>query len=139
MLVKQGKSLGIPSELMLGLMTRYGSNTKELLHRIHAASQASESMEIRVLRAEIQYSIEHEMTITAVDFLLRRTGWVLFDRPRAERLIAPVIEMMRDYLEWSQEEVDRQLELLQDQLQLAWGLLQATGRSCFRILWVGNM
>ncbi|OMF81013.1 glycerol-3-phosphate dehydrogenase/oxidase [Paenibacillus glucanolyticus] len=121
MLVKQGKSLGIPSELMLGLMTRYGSNTKELLHRIHAASQASESMEIRVLRAEIQYSIEHEMTITAVDFLLRRTGWVLFDRPRAERLIAPVIEIMKDYLEWSQEEVDRQLELLQDQLQLAWG------------------
>lgn len=131
MLLKQGESLGIPKEHIVGLMARYGSNAKELLDRIRAASRVAEAMETKLLRAEIQYSIEHEMTITAVDFLLRRTGWVLFDRPRAERVIGPVMEMMRECLVWDQKEVDRQWELLRDQLQLAWGVAAGGGTELF--------
>lgn len=125
-LIKQGKSLGIRPEHILSLMNRYGSNTMELMNRVAASSQEAETTELRLLRAEIEYSIEYEMTMTAVDFLLRRTGWLLFDRQKTERTIAPVMRLMREYLEWNQEEVDRQCELLQDQLQLAWGVAEGS-------------
>ncbi|OIA99486.1 glycerol-3-phosphate dehydrogenase [Paenibacillus sp. LC231] len=125
-LIKQGKSLGIRPEDILSLMNRYGSNTMELMNRVAASSQEAETTELRLLRAEIEYSIEYEMTMTAVDFLLRRTGWLLFDRQKTERTIAPVMRLMREYLEWNQEEVDRQCELLQDQLQLAWGVAEGS-------------
>ena len=36
------------------------------------------------------------------------------------------MRLMREYLEWNQEEVDRQWELLQDQLQLAWGVAEGS-------------
>lgn len=125
-LIKQGESLGIRPKDILSLTNRYGSNTMELMNRVAASSQEAESTELRLLRAEIEYSIEYEMTMTAVDFLLRRTGWLLFDRQKTERTIVPVMRLMREYLEWNQEEVDRQWELLQDQLQLAWGVAEGS-------------
>jgi glycerol-3-phosphate dehydrogenase len=64
--------------------------------------------------------------MTAVDFLLRRTGWILFDRQKTERTLASVMRIMREYLEWNHEELGRQWELLQDQLQLAWGVAEGS-------------
>ncbi|MGO4786035.1 glycerol-3-phosphate dehydrogenase/oxidase [Paenibacillus sp. 2KB_20] len=123
-LIKQGESLGIRPEDIVSLMNRYGSNTMELMNRIGASSQEADTVEHRLLRAEIEYSIEYEMTMTAVDFLLRRTGWILFDRQKTERTLASVMRIMREYLEWNHVEVNRQWELLQDQLQLAWGMVE---------------
>lgn len=123
-LIKQGESLGIRHDDVRSLMTRYGTDTLELFKRIKAASDKTEAVGFRLLRAEIEYSIECEMTMSAVDFLLRRTGWMLFDRPKTERVIASVMSLMGEYLEWDHEEVDRQWELLQDQLQAAWGVAE---------------
>lgn len=130
-LVKQGKSLGIRREAMWSLINRYGSNTPLLLERVSASSVRSEAIEEQLLRAEIEYSVEHEMTVTAVDFLLRRTGWVWFDRQKAERSAVSVLAMMSECLDWDEEEVERQQELLLEELQSAWGKLKADGMKLF--------
>ncbi|KOP67107.1 glycerol-3-phosphate dehydrogenase [Bacillus sp. FJAT-18019] len=124
-LIKQGKSLGIRREALWSLINRYGSNTPLLLEGVDASSHRAEALEEQLLRAEIEYSIEHEMTVTAVDFLLRRTGWVWFDRQKAEQSIASVLAVMSECLDWDEEEVERQRELLQEELQSAWGTLKA--------------
>lgn len=121
MMVEQGALQGIGADPMRRLIARYGSNAKKLLD-IYRASSAEEKDEYKLLRAELIYSIEHEMTVAAEDFLLRRTGWVWFERETAERMIAPVMEIMGELLDWDEEEQARQWRLLEDQLQMAWGL-----------------
>jgi glycerol-3-phosphate dehydrogenase len=61
------------------------------------------------------------MAVCAVDFLIRRTGMLLFDRPRAEKIKDDVIRLMGDTLGWDaaererqSAEVDRQLALVKE-------------------------
>ncbi|GAB6926457.1 glycerol-3-phosphate dehydrogenase [Paenibacillus sp. JCM 10914] len=124
-LTKQGRMLGIQSNDILKLISRYGANTKEIL-RIFRVVPREETTELTLLRAEISYSIEHEMTLTALDFLLRRTGWVLFDRQRTERCAVPLMEMMGEMLDWNSEEKQRQWMILQDLLEMTWGIAESS-------------
>lgn len=121
MMLEQGALQGIGADPVRRLISRYGSNAKRLLD-IYLASSTEEKDEYKLLRAELIYSIEHEMTAAAEDFLMRRTGWVWFERETAERMIAPVLQIMGELLDWDEEERSRQWRLLEDQLQMAWGL-----------------
>lgn len=58
-----------------------------------------------LLKAEIGYCIEEEMTVHAADFLVRRTGMLYFNRERAEEIAIDVIEIMAEKLGWSGEEI----------------------------------
>ncbi|WP_082423081.1 glycerol-3-phosphate dehydrogenase/oxidase [Paenibacillus dakarensis] len=118
-MVKQGRSFGINIDETFDLMSRYGANTLEIFRYIDE-SKRDEMMEDGLLYAEIKYSIDHEMTLNAVDFLLRRTGWLLFDRQRAERIVGEVVSIMTELLEWDGHELDRQWLMLQEQVKIAW-------------------
>lgn len=73
------------------------------------AVSVSETNEGLVLKAELTYSIKHEMTACAVDFLLRRTGLIYFDHGRAEVIAANVVKFMAYKLQWSEAEAADQL------------------------------
>ena len=118
-MVKQGRSLGINVDETFDLMSRYGSNTSAIFRYVDE-SKRNEMMEDRLLHAEIQYSIHHEMTLNAVDFLLRRTGWLLFDRQKVERTVGEAMSIMTELLEWDDQELDKQWSLLQEQVKIAW-------------------
>lgn len=120
-MVKQGRTLGINIDDTFDLMSRYGSNISEIFRYIQRSDQA-EMMEERLLHAEIQYSIHYEMTLTAVDFLLRRTGWLLFDRQKAEVIMGNTMMMMSELLDWDDSEIDKQWSMLQEQLKSTWDL-----------------
>lgn len=128
-LIKKGELLGTQRKTLLSLLSRYGSNTAVILER--ASSLGGEDLEERLLRAEIEYSIDQEMAVTAVDFLLRRTGWIWFNRQKAERSAASVLAMMCEYLDWDAEEMDRQRELLQEELLIAWETREGDGKRLF--------
>ncbi|TCZ78897.1 glycerol-3-phosphate dehydrogenase/oxidase [Paenibacillus albiflavus] len=123
-MISAGKPYGLTEDQVLDLLTRYGSNMEEVYRYLQAIQQDSTSntpLMDQVLRAEVMYTVEQEMTVTASDFLLRRTGWILFDRAKAERVTESVLSIMGQLLAWDQKEVDAQREEIEKQLRLAIG------------------
>jgi len=101
------------------LASRYGANTTDVLKAVQSAEHFPTKKD-QLLYGEILYCIDHELTLNAVDFLLRRTGWLLFDRHRAEQERDAVVEMMASILDWSELEVRRQQQLIDDQIKEVW-------------------
>lgn len=59
------------------LVTTYGKQTEEVLENFEALDD--EDIIVRMAKAELQFSIKYEMTITPIDFFVRRTGRLYFD------------------------------------------------------------
>jgi len=114
--IEKGTNLGIAKRDTDYLLARYGSNIAPIFEEYKARTEAGgrakrdgNGINRELLEAELHYAITHEMTVTASDFLIRRSGLITFDRPRAETLSTPVVETMARLLGWSEEEADRQL------------------------------
>ena len=73
--VEKGTKLGITKNDAYLLTKRYGSNIDTLYTIIKDIHQQNEPNNLDpILLAQIKYSIEHEMAVTPLDFLQRRTG-----------------------------------------------------------------
>ena len=59
------------------LVTTYGKQTESILE-LYAKIKGDKSKE-RMIRAEVQFAIAHEMALNPLDFLIRRTGRLYFD------------------------------------------------------------
>jgi len=114
---RQGAELGLDEWTTDYLLSRYGSDTVQIYQRFRDLPQQAGSAEDRALAAEIAYAIEREMTVRADDFLIRRTGQLYFNRPRAERIKTRVIEYMGERLGWNEEEKRRQLALVDKEIE----------------------
>ena len=51
----------------------------------------------------LQYAIEDEQIVSPVDFLVRRTGMVLFDIEEAQKWRIPIMNYMQDTFLWSHQ------------------------------------
>jgi len=56
----------------------------------------------------LNYSLHEEMTLTPVDFLLRRTSHILFMHETLTTLKEPIVEVMAQFYNWSEEEKNKQ-------------------------------
>ena len=56
----------------------------------------------------MRYSVNEEMTLTPVDYLLRRTNFVLFHNDQLAAIKQPVINEMARLLNWDAAEKERQ-------------------------------
>lgn len=117
MLREDGARSGLQADVIDDLISRYGSNTKLVLNYYRELDEREFAQEEQLLYAEIMYSVDHEMTVSAVDFLLRRTGWILFDRARAERYCSQVIRFLGEQLGWDDERVTQEWLRLQQELE----------------------
>ena len=52
----------------------------------------------------LQYAIENEQIVSPVDFLLRRTGMLLFEMEEAQKWRIPILNYMNDAFLWSPSE-----------------------------------
>ncbi|MCR8643845.1 glycerol-3-phosphate dehydrogenase/oxidase [Paenibacillus sp. N1-5-1-14] len=123
-MIGAGKTYGMTESQVLDLLTRYGTNVEHIYEYVSTLQQEStsrQSLADQVLTAEIRYAVEYEMAAMACDFLLRRTGWILFDRSKAERVLNAVLRLMGQLLEWDQNETNKQRLEVEKQLQLAVG------------------
>lgn len=59
--------------------------------------------------ARLLYGLEEEMVLNLSDYFMRRTNHLLFGRENLDRLKLPVIQVMAQYLNWSEEETERQI------------------------------
>lgn len=119
LLIKEGETRGLENSQIEDLISRYGTNTRKILYYYDdlmdgtGGDDAAKSRENELLFAEMLYSVNYEMTVRAVDFLLRRTGWIFFDRYRAERNAEKVIAFMAKQLGWDEGRIAEERKLVQ--------------------------
>lgn len=58
---------------------------------------------IALVKAELQFCLEHEMVLMPSDFLIRRTGLLYFNRPLLDELFIPVLHLFKEQFNWNNE------------------------------------
>lgn len=92
------------------MANRYGSNSPAIFSNKNNVKAAPGLNLGETL--SLHYAIDHEMTMSAVDFLLRRTNRILFAAETLSRIKQPVIDEMARYLDWDDAEKEEQLHEL---------------------------
>jgi glycerol-3-phosphate dehydrogenase len=77
--IGESKQVGGNFELIRKLVLKYGRNTEKIIEIAYAIWPENEDKENILLKAEIKYSEENEMTIFPSDFWIRRTGSMYFE------------------------------------------------------------
>jgi glycerol-3-phosphate dehydrogenase len=86
------------------LVTTYGIQTETILER-YAQLNSANPFE-RMIRAEAQFTIAHEMALNPMDFFIRRTGRLYFDIDSVRKFMEPVLEEFQTAYGYSSEEID---------------------------------
>jgi glycerol-3-phosphate dehydrogenase len=86
------------------LVTTYGIQTETILER-YAQLNSADPFE-RMIRAEAQFTIAHEMALNPMDFFIRRTGRLYFDIDSVRKYMEPVLEEFQTAYGYSSEEMD---------------------------------
>ncbi|AEE18567.1 glycerol kinase /homodimeric glycerol 3-phosphate dehydrogenase (quinone) [Dokdonia sp. Hel_I_63] len=92
------------------LATTYGKQSNTIIDKM--SYFLNENPEERLIRAEVWYSIHHEMTNRLADFFVRRTGRLYFDIYSVHQYRDLVQEDMIRYLGWDEKRVLQENEYL---------------------------
>ncbi|GEN87190.1 FAD-dependent oxidoreductase [Oceanobacillus sp. FSL W8-0428] len=103
--VKEGVSLGLTEKEAAELTQRYGANVEKVftLYTENKEAAKNENIEPAVF-AQVLYAINEEMAYKAVDFFIRRSGALFFNRPWVETHMDTVLPFMEKELGWTKEE-----------------------------------
>ena len=113
-LAQLGVKKGLAYEDALYLANLYGSNAPKvyaLNHKIEAVSDLNQ----RDLLS-LHYAMKEEMALTPVDYLLRRTNYMLFMREQLDAVLPDILLEMAAYYQWTDEEVANQKSQLEQAL-----------------------
>lgn len=83
------------------LVHNYGKQTDIILDKFDELTL--ENIEERLLKAEVWFTIQHEMTCTPTDFFMRRTGRLFFDKPSVDAHKDFVVSEFKKYFNLSDE------------------------------------
>ncbi|MEM8998757.1 MAG: glycerol-3-phosphate dehydrogenase/oxidase [Bacteroidota bacterium] len=72
------------------LVTNYGKQTEHIL--TNYSFFKNEDTHLRMLRAEVQFGIAHEMVLNPMDFFIRRTGRLYFDIESVRTYLKPILD-----------------------------------------------
>ena len=97
----QAQLKGLNEEDSLFLAHLYGSNIETVLNYVNEEIPGLTQGE----SISLMYSLNHEMTLTPVDYLLRRTNYLLFMSEKLERVKQPIINKMTEFFDWNDEQV----------------------------------
>ncbi|QQK78393.1 glycerol-3-phosphate dehydrogenase/oxidase [Salicibibacter cibarius] len=106
--VNAGMKLGLDENTARELVERYGSNVSQVF--MYLEDDEADTFQLpKAVWASLRYALEHEMTLTPVDFLLRRTSYLLFDIDTARENKDAVVEAMAMKLQWTTDEKERRI------------------------------
>jgi glycerol-3-phosphate dehydrogenase len=117
---QQGVSIGLDTQEAERLARLYGSNVDEVFAIItdHQA-EISESNLPPAVYASLVYGLEKEMVQNPVDFFARRTGAMFFHIDWVKRWKEPVLEYMKKYFSWNDEQTAHFKALLEKEIKYA--------------------
>jgi glycerol-3-phosphate dehydrogenase len=98
----------------------YGTNSKLLFEIAHKGREEAVqySLPVRVY-TQLIYAIEYEATVSPSDFFIRRSGLLYFNPSQVEQWKEPVINLMRNKLQWSESIEKLFREDLEKQIKIA--------------------
>lgn len=104
--VAEGIAYGFTEDEAKRLVQRYGTNVDRLfaLTNTYDRNKTSLPLDWYVMCV---YALDYEMTVTPLDFFIRRTGALFFDIAAVRQLKEAVIAFMQSYFNWTEEERNR--------------------------------
>ncbi len=99
------------------LVDIYGTQTNEIIKS--ANEIGGDQPALRLLKAEVNFSLENEMAMTLLDFYERRTGRIFFKIQSINETLEEVLPIMTKFLGWSESRVEEELKQLNDEVKLA--------------------
>ncbi len=98
------------------LVTNYGKQTEKVLELYR--SFKNKDAHLRMIRAELQFGIAHEMVMNPMDFFIRRTGRLYFDIDSIRTYQKAIMEDLKNAFGYDsaqvlefQEKMDHELEI----------------------------
>jgi glycerol-3-phosphate dehydrogenase len=110
----------------LGALNLRGNEATNLAHLYgrqalmlvdYLENHITENPESDLILAKAWFAIHYEMSIYPLDFIIRRSGLIFFNRPKIVRWINPVIDFFAKELNWSAGEKASQLAIVTEALE----------------------
>ncbi len=114
---KRIKPFGLTQKDASYLVHNYGKQTDIILDKFDELTE--ENINLRLLKSEVWFTIQHEMTCTPTDFFMRRTGRLFFDKPSVDKYKKVVLTVFKNYFNWSEIETKKHQEELETKINLA--------------------
>lgn len=97
---------GLPTDMVHRLLRLYGSNIRTIFRSLDQDPALRERVggPLPILRAEVHYAVHHEMVTSLSDFLLRRTGDLLFAKREAELAAPRLLSEFAALLNWQESD-----------------------------------
>ena len=89
------------------LVYNYGKQTDEILKKFDDLTDENQIK--KMIKAEVLFCIENEMTCTPTDFFMRRTGRLFFDKPSVELHKDYVLQLFENQFSWDKKWQEYQL------------------------------
>ncbi|WP_435260877.1 glycerol-3-phosphate dehydrogenase/oxidase [Tenacibaculum sp. nBUS_03] len=118
-LYKRIKPFGLSEKDASYLVHNYGKQTDIILDKFDELTE--ENSEKQLLKAEVWFTIQHEMTCTPTDFFMRRTGRLFFDKPSVDNYKQFVLDEFIKHFKWNSEASSNHLQELEDKMAIAVG------------------
>lgn len=86
------------------LVSNYGRHTNLIIE--HLTKQNDSKTDLALAKAELWYTVNHEMVITPQDFFVRRTGMLFFDINRLRLVVDPLLQELNAIFGWDESKAE---------------------------------
>ncbi|WP_419881054.1 glycerol-3-phosphate dehydrogenase/oxidase [Peribacillus sp. B-H-3] len=118
--IEEGTQAGLSRDSAEKLAKKYGSNISKIFQIHREKGSLAEKYHLpKEIFAMLVYAIEDESAASPDDFLLRRTGAILFDIAGAKRWSEGVIAYMEEVFSWSESRKLEMAKVLKERIREA--------------------
>ncbi|WP_078381681.1 glycerol-3-phosphate dehydrogenase/oxidase [Sutcliffiella halmapala] len=115
---KEGTDFGLTEEQSRKLSAMYGSNVDKLFSIAGSSDKKAKQLGVPLdVYSQLIYAIHEEMTVTPLDFFIRRTGALFFQIAWVQKWKGKVIEIMAKELIWTKEQLQQYQKTLEQHLK----------------------
>ena len=99
------------------LVYNYGMQTDLILKKFD--EMMDENQQEKMIKAELWFTINHEMVCTSTDFFMRRTGRLFFDAQSVLLFKNIVLKEFKSSFNWNEKTTEKHLKELEEKINLA--------------------
>lgn len=99
------------------LVHNYGKQTDQILKKFDEFTE--ENQQEKLIKAEVWFSIQHEMACTPTDFFMRRTGRLFFDPKSVKQYKEYVLNLFASHFSWDTETTEKHKQELEHHVRMA--------------------
>ncbi|KOY51650.1 glycerol-3-phosphate dehydrogenase/oxidase [Polaribacter dokdonensis] len=99
------------------LVHNYGKQTDQMLKKFDEFTE--ENQQEKLIKAEVWFSIQHEMACTPTDFFMRRTGRLFFDPKSVKQYKEYVLNLFASHFSWDTETTEKHKQELEHHVRMA--------------------